>query len=180
MKQLFCAVAVLAFAAILPGTARAGAYSDLVTMRAAFNAARSWHAVERMPDGRTVTVDYSAPERWRIVTPAMTEIVIGRNVYIVRGGKSTAVPFMGGMVGSMLEAFRIQRYDRDAKATAHDLGMKMVNGKVAHAYTYTAKGMPVTIYVGTNHLPIESQVHMKNGTMTISYSGWNSHIAIAP
>jgi hypothetical protein len=36
------------------------------------------------------------------------------------------------------------------------------------------------MYVGMNHLPVQSQVQMKGGTMTISYSGWNSAIAISP
>lgn len=181
MKRLLCAAAALAFAGMLPGIARADAYGDLEAMRNAFNATRSWHAVEKMPDGRTVTVDYSAPDRWRIVNPAMTEIVVGSDIYMVRNGKTTKMPsFLGGMVQRTLDAFRFQSYDADVKASARDLGMKMVNGKPAHAYSYTTKGTPVTMYVGSNRLPIASEVQMKGGTMTISYSGWNSAIAISP
>lgn len=181
MKRLLCVAAALAFAGMLPGIARADAYADLQAMRNAFNAARSWHAEEKMPDGRTVTVDYAAPDRWRIVNPAMTELVIGSDIYMVRNGKTTKMPsFSGGMVQKTLDAFRFQSYDADVKSSARDLGMKMIDGKPAHAYSYTTKGTPVTMYVGMNHLPMQSQVQMKGGTMTISYSGWNSAISISP
>ncbi len=160
--------------------AHANAYDDLQSMRTAFNAATSWHAVEKMPDGRTVTVDYAAPDRWRIVNPAMTELVIGDQLYMVHGGKSTAMPsFMGGMVRKTVDAFRFGPYPDDVKTSAHDLGMRPLNGTMLHAYSYTSNGTPVTMYVGSNHLPVQSVVQTKSGTMTITYSAWNTPITIA-
>jgi hypothetical protein len=180
MNRLLTAGGLFAFVFLLPGISRANAYSDLVAMRNAFNAAKTWHAVENMPNGRKVTVDFQAPDRWRIVNPAMTELLIGDTVYMVRNGHATQIPMMGGMIQSMLNAFKYGAYDADVKASARDLGMKPLNGRMLHAYSFTTKGTPVTMYVAANHLPVQSVVKGSNGTTTIVYSAWNSPIRISP
>ncbi len=157
----------------------ADTYGDLQAASAAFAAATSWHADEHMPNGMTVTVDYVAPNRWRIVNPAMTELVIGNSAYMVRDGHTSAMPsMMAGMIQNTLSNFRVAPIGDDVKRSARDLGTQSVDGRPSHAYSYRTHGTLVTIYLGANHLPIQSIVKTSRGPVTIVYSGWNSPIAI--
>jgi hypothetical protein len=167
--------------ALVPVAASADAYGDLVAAQKAFTSATSWHAVEQMPNGRTVIVDHVSPDRWRIQpTPTTTELLVGNGVYLIHNGKATRVPIPGSMLQKTIDQFMVS-YPSDVKATAKDLGFQNLNGRRVHVYSYTTAGTPVTIFVGSNHLPVQSIVKASNGTTTITYSQWNSpSIAIAP
>jgi hypothetical protein len=90
-------------AAIVP-LALADAYDDLVKVHTAFQNAKSWHADEHFSNGKVVTVDYVAPDHWRIQpNPNMTELIIGNDVYMGQKGRATKLPFGGGMVRKSLE-----------------------------------------------------------------------------
>jgi hypothetical protein len=165
-----------AAAAFVPMAASADPYSDLSRSFAAFNAARSWHATEQMSTGQTILVDHVAPDRWRIQpTSNMTEVLIGDQVYM----NGRAIPMVGGMIHSRLSSFQMPS-SSDFRNTLKDLGWQSVNGVRAHAYSYTVQGVPETLYVGTNHLPLQAIVKTSQGTMTITYSQYNAPITIAP
>lgn len=158
--------------------AHADAYGDLMKAQAAFLNAKSWHAEEHFSNGRTVLVDYSAPERWRIQpTPDMTELVINGDVYMVRDGKPMKMPFGGMMITKMIKQFQFAA-DAEVQKTAQDLGTQTLNGRTVHVYTYTVRGVPATLYVGDDSLPVQDVV--KNGSMTtvITYSKYNEAITI--
>ena len=165
-------------AVIVPLVAFADAYGDLQKLQAAFHNVKSWHADEHMPNGQTVAVDFVAPDRWRIEPmPNMTELVIGSDVYMVRNGHAMKLPMGGAMVQQMTQnvGFSVQQ---DVKQSARDLGIETLDGESVHVYSYTTHGIPVTLYVGANSLPVQSVVHDKRGTIRIKYSQYNAPISI--
>lgn len=171
-------IAVTLSAALAPTFAHADAYDDLLKVQAAFLAAKSWHADEQLSNGKTIVVDYSAPDRWRTQpNPDTTEVIIGDDVYMIHKGKSTKMPFGGGMIRKMIQDAGFSVKD-DIRATAKDLGMQTLDGRLLHAYSYAAHDTPVTIYVDAHHLPVQSNVQDKKGTTTIKYSKFNEPITI--
>lgn len=170
--------AIVACSLLLSSVALADAYGDLMKAQAAFESAKSWHAEEHLSDGRTVLLDYAAPERWRIQpTPTMTELVIGGDVYMVRDGKAMKMPIGGMMISQMIKQFQVAA-DPEVKQTAQDLGTQTLNGQAVHVYSFTVRGVPETLYIGSDSLPVQALV--KNGGMTtvISYSKFNEPITI--
>ena len=156
------------------------AYDDLMKVQAAFQNAKSWHADENLSNGKTVTVDYCAPDRWRVQpSPDITELVIGRDVYMVSKGRSTKLPFGGGMIQKLIQGvgFSVQE---EVKQSARDLGTKMLDGHNARVYTYTSQGVPVTLYVGENSLPVQTVIQNKKAATTIKYSKFNEPMSIEP
>ncbi len=173
------ALAMLA-AATLPLLARADPYGDLLKIRSAFESARSWHASEQFSNGRTILIDYVAPNRWRIQpTSNVTEILIGNTVYMVSNGRTVRTPFGSPQIHQIVSQnwFRITP---EVRRTLRDRGWRSVGGVRLHEYTFTADSMPVQLYAGTNDLPVRSYVRMTRGTVTILYSRYNAPISINP
>ncbi len=163
-----------------PLAAHADAYADLQQARTAFDAVHSWHAVEQMSNGHTVTVDHVAPNRWRIqMMPNMSEILIGGNLYLIHDGKTMHMPFVMPQIQQIVNQNWL-KIDPEVKRTAKDLGMQMVNGVRLHAYSFTSKGISVKLYLNKNHLPAVTVVTSSSGTVKIIYSGYNSAITISP
>lgn len=167
--------------ALAPVAVSANTVDDLAKMKAAFVAAKSWHATEQFSNGRTVTVDHVAPDRWRIQpAPNVTELLVGDTVYMVRSGKTTRVPIPGGMLRKTIDGFYMAPVDDEIKQSARDLGMQSINGRTLHAYSFTTHGTPVTMYVGSDMLPVVSVVKDPKVTTTITYSEFNAPIDISP
>lgn len=165
---------------LAPLAVHADAYADLQQARDAFNAVHSWHAVELMTNGHTVTLDHVAPDRWRIqMMPGMSEIMIGNNMYMVRNGQSMRLPMVMPQIQQMVNQNWLT-ITPEIKRTLRDLGMQKMNGTVLHAYSYSADGNSVTLYLSSDHLPAVSIVHTSNGKVTITYSGYNTAITINP
>lgn len=165
---------------LAPLTSHADAYADLQQARDAFNAVHSWHAVEHMPNGHTVTVDHVTPDRWRIqMLPNMSEILIGGSLYLVHDGKTMHMPFVMPQIQQIVNQNWLA-VGPEVKSTARDLGMQQVNGRSLHAYAFTSKGTPVKLYLSGDHLPAISVVTSDAGTVRIFYSGYNSPITISP
>ena len=170
----YISLALAALAAVAPLRVQADAYGDLVRTRNAFLAAKSWHGSEVMPDGRTVIVDYVAPDRWRISpTPKITELLIGDTVYMSTNGKTTKLPIPGGMLQQTIAGFKNMPASADVKSSAKDRGTRMVGGQLVRVYTFTTKGVPATLYVGRSWLPVQNVVKTSQGNVTITYSRYN-------
>lgn len=172
MKRMTaCAAAVASF--FLFSVAHADAYGDLKKAQAAFLSAKSWHAEEHFSNGRTVLVDFSVPDRWRIQSsPDMTELVIGGDVYMVRNGKPMKMPIGGVFISKMIPHCQFAA-DAEVKKTAKDLGTQTLNGHTVHVYTYTVHGVPTTLYVGDDSLPVQDIVKESSVTTVIIYSKYN-------
>ncbi len=181
MRKVGFPVLAAGVLALVPAFALANAVDDLTKMKAAFLALKSWHATEQFSNGRTITVDYVAPDRWRIQpAPNITELLIGNSVYMVRNGKTTRVPIPGGMLQKTINSFYVAPPDKEIKESARDLGMQTINGQTLHAYSFTTHGTPVTMYVGSDLLPVVSVVKDPKVTTTITYSDYNGPIDISP
>jgi hypothetical protein len=177
MKRMAVSVIVVC-SFLLSSVALADAYGDLMKAQAAFQSAKSWHAEEHLSNGKAVLVDYSAPERWRIQpTPTMTELVIGGDVYMVQNGRPMKMPFGGMMISRMIKHFQFSA-DEEVKKTAQDLGTQTLNGRTVHVYSYTVRGVPETLYVGGDSLPVQAVVKNSSVTTVISYSKYNEPITI--
>lgn len=156
----------------------ADAYGDLEKVQNAFMNAKSWRAEEHFSSGKTTIVEYSAPDRWRIQpSPDVTELVIGNDVYMVRNGHASKLPFGGGMIKKMVQSVAFSVKD-EIKQSVRDLGMQTLDGQSVHVYSFTAHGVPETLYVGRNMLPVQAVVNDKKTTTTVKYSKYNTPISI--
>ncbi len=177
MKRIIVS-AIVVVSYLLSSVALADAYGDLKKAQSAFLGAKSWHAEEHLANGKTVVVDFSAPDRWRIQpTSAMTEVVIGNDVYMVQGGRSMKMPMGGMMISRMIKQFAISD-DPEVKSSAQDLGTQTLNGRTVHVYSYTVHGVPETIYLGDDSLPVQAVVKNSSATTVVNYSKFNEPITI--
>jgi hypothetical protein len=177
MKR-FTVSAIVACSYLLSSVALADAYGDLKKAEAAFLSAKSWHAEEHLSNGKTMLVDFSAPDRWRLQpSPTMTEVVVGNDVYMVQGGHSMKMPMGGMMISKMIKQFQLAD-DAEVKKTAQDLGTQTLNGRSVHVYSYSVHGVPETIYLGDDSLPVQAVIKNNSATTVVDYSKFNEPITI--
>ena len=170
---------LLALTVLFPTLLPADAADDLIKMKEMFMSSKSWHAEEHTASGKNLTLEYSAPDRYRIqVNPDTTYIVVGENIYMLRNGHATKLPFGGGMIKKMIDS-SVLSVDADIKQSARDMGMQTIEGQTLHAYSFTTRDTPVTVYVGPDNLPVETTIPDKtSGTTTVKYSKFNEPITI--
>jgi hypothetical protein len=172
-----CTSVVLALCA--SGIALADGYGDLIKAQAPFVGAKSGHAEQHLANGRKMSIDLSAPDRWRLQpSPVIDQLTLGDETYTVREDNATKLPVDGEMIRKMISnvAFSVQ----DAiKASAHDRGTQTLDGKIVHAYSYAVHGVPFTLYVRGNSQPVQSLESDTRGTTVTGCSIFNASIAIA-
>lgn len=176
---------------LLSGAAFGGAYADLAGVRAAFAKATSWHIEEHF-GGKTMTIDYSAPDRWRVApAPNLTEVVIGKDVYVDTNGHVMRMPPAYGAViaRAMKGTLKTNPFQGVTKAdmqkTARDLGMRTLEGRSVHVYSCVVRGVNETLYVGADKLPVRAvmdgvKIKGKRVNIVVDYSRFNQPIAIQP
>lgn len=172
-----CATVVLALCT--SGTALADAHADLIKVQSAFIGARSRHREDYPATGRKTSINFSAPDRWRLQpSPAITELMIGNDIHTLRDGNAPKLAVGGEMVRTMIS--NVASSVQDAiKVSAHDLGTRTLDGKIVHAYSYAVQGVPVTLYLRGNSQPVQSVENGMRGTTVIGCSIFNASIAIA-
>jgi hypothetical protein len=164
--------AVLCLAA-WPQIAPADTAADLQKIANAFNAQKAVHADEHFSNGEMVAVDSIPPDRIKVMpSKGGGEIVIGNQMWVNSNGKWTKMPsIMATVILKVINQYRNMAPTRDVDAASvKDLGMQSVGGKALHAYSYTAHGVPETIWVDATYLPMQAVVQSKNLTTTIVYS----------
>lgn len=164
----------------VPRSALADACGDLQNVQVAFRSAKSYHVEEHFSNGKTVVVEYSAPDRWRIQnSPTTTNLVIGNNVYAVSNGQTSKIPFGGFIMRKMIEHGEFS-VDKDIQRSAQDLGTQTLNGETVHVYSYASHGNSATMYVSPDMLPVQVVVKDKEGkeVTTNVYSKYNQPISI--
>jgi hypothetical protein len=65
-----------------------------------------------------------------------------------------------------------------ASASWSSLGVQSVDGQNVYAYSFVTHGIPATLYVAPDSLPVQSVVNYTRGTTTIKYSKYNKPISI--
>jgi hypothetical protein len=169
---------LLAVIYLVPSIANAGPVDDLEKVRAAANAQKSWRATMVLPGGKTDTIDYVAPDRWRTQHNGVTTLVIGDSTYLIKNGKTEKLD-IPAEEGPMI-SFAGELGD-DVKRSVRDLGVQTLNGQAVHVYSFTSEGILTTFYVGANNLPVQAVMRRPQGTgVTITFSQWNAPIHIEP
>ncbi len=157
--------------------------------------AKSYRArMESSYDGKTTaqTVEYVAPDRFRIVGPMNETIAVGSNTYMkLPTGKWQKVPMD---INQFVSAFRDpkiideMRKDADVKFIGDDT----VDGMPMKVYQYTVKNplgsnmttTSKTWIAASDKLPrkmeVESEIEGKPSKTLITYSDYNSDIKIEP
>jgi hypothetical protein len=181
-RRFFCALAALAVAA-LPLPIRADAASDVLAAGKNFAALTSWHA-EESSQGQSIAVDFSAPDRFRIQTPAGTQYVIGSEMYVTVAGHTMklAIPQVASMIAQFRSPGQAATFAKTHPVT--DLGNSSVGGVATHAYGFddTTEGITThnVLDVGPKALPYRMTVNSNRGKAVIIYSKFNVPVTIAP
>jgi hypothetical protein len=181
-RRFFCALAALA-AGALPLPILADPTSDVLAAGKNFAALKSWHADESS-EGHAIGVDFSAPDRFRIQTPAGTQYVIGSAMYVTVAGHTMklAIPQVASMIAQFRSPGQAATFAKSHPVT--DLGNSSVGGVATHAYGFddTTEGITThnVLDVGPKQLPYRMTVTSDHGKAVITYGKFNVPVTIEP
>ncbi len=179
---------------LLSATAFASPYADLAKMQAAFFKATSWQITEHLAAGKMLLVEYSAPNRWRLMpSPNLQELIIGKKVYVVTQGHAVTLPkTYAKKITRRMESKNRGNSDplagaskADLEKTARDLGMQTLHGERVHVYSFMVHGISDTVYIGADRLPVRSvmkgvMIRGKRVNIVADFSRFNQPIEIKP
>lgn len=177
MRRLL-SLGLVAAACAWPLCASADAYGDLQKAAAAFNAQKSYHADEHFSNGLVVAVDYITPDRLKVIpSSGGGEIVIGDDFWVNDKRRWTKLPsFAARLVTGKVDQYRHTLQQAVDRGSVKDLGMQNVAGKTLHAYSFVARGTPVTMWLDAKGLPAQQVTTSGSLTTTIVYSYGNVSI----
>ena len=182
--RIFAAGLALAFA----GQAAADARSDL---HAAFQKNMSAHTYRAtmtdLASGKQVsTVEFQAPDRYRIQANGMTSVIAGGNMYLQVNGQPMKVPLQPGM----MEKFRGDAAwkQMESETVIKDAGAGTVGAEAARKFHWISSGKHPSagdVWVGVKSgyvLQVETadKGSSKKGAVRVRYGDFNSAIRIDP
>lgn len=143
-----------------------------------FVAAKSYHAdlTTSSPQGDlAMQMDFVAPDRYRMKTPAGTQYVVGDTMYVTMNGRTMKMPLPRGQLADYRDPARLAAHQ--ATMTVEPLGSDPVDGQPAQKYrirnTAPQPGES-TMWVGADGLPLRIEVAGGSGGQatrtTIRYS----------
>ncbi len=172
---LFAALSLSALAAW------AGPKEDMKALSVKFLALRSYQATMTHNDPRvpTTTLEYLAPNRYRMQTQVGTQYVIGDTMYMTIDGRTMRIPMPKGTMTQWRQTDRAFREVDNAQIEA--LGNETLDGKPMKKYrmiqTVDGSRTETLLWVGANGLPAKMQTTGTAGhktyTTTIVYSRFN-------
>jgi len=156
-----------------PGSADAAVKASMQR----FVAARSFHAVMTLEGAQsmTTTMEFQAPDRYRLSMPAGTQTIIGDVMYMQVQGRTTRVPLAEDVLGQWRDPLRMEQSAQAMTATAQ--GSETIDGVPARKYL-VRHGPPdeteITYWIGADDLPLQlrhsGQSADKPYSMTLRYS----------
>ncbi len=167
------------FLLLSAATAQAGAREEVGAAMQKFLAARSYH-VEMQHDGTqpmTTTVDFVAPDRYRLTSPMGTQTIVGDTMVMTMQGRSMRVPLPKGTLTQWRDPAQMDKH-RDT-LSIEALGAAMLDGKPARKYRMvnSKPRSESLMWVGADGYPhrIEATAQMqgKPVTTTLRYSRFN-------
>lgn len=172
---------VLAAAALLLATCtvQAGAREEVEAAMRKFLAAKSYH-VEMRHDGpqpMTTTVDFVAPDRYRMTSPMGTQTIVGDTMVMTMQGRTMRVPLPKGTLTQWRDPAQMEKY-RDT-LSIEGLGNTLLDGKPARKYRMvnSKPRSESLMWVGADGYPrqIEAtgQAQGRSVTTTLRYSRFN-------
>ena len=178
--SLACTVLVMAAA----GVAAADPYGDMAKVQKAFYHIHSFRGtISSRRLKSPIKMEFVAPDRYHVVTPAGDQYIIGNTMTMHVGGMSMKVPL--GATQGMLTNVRSFAANEDLKKdyTIKYLGTTNEGGQTLRIYSYAKSSNPsltMKMFVGPDNLPRRNEVTDSNGTTTVTYSDYNAPITIQP
>lgn len=176
-RRSILAAAVLLSAACI---AHAGPREDVKAAMQKFINARSYHVTMSTsgPQAMTTEADFVAPDRYRLQSPAGTQVIIGDTMHMTVQGRTMQVPMPKGTLTQWRDPGNLRKHE--ATMTVEALGTEVVAGKPAKKYRLTnTRPQPgtSTLWVGADGYPLQvratSNAQGKPVTVTIRYSRFN-------
>jgi hypothetical protein len=148
---------------------------------ARFLDARSYHVTMDTRAGERamkVEMDFVAPDRYRMTTPAGTQHVIGDTMYMTMQGRTMKMPMSPGQMSQFRDSSSFAEHRETM--TVESMGSEAVDGKAARKYFMrNTQPQPVetTLWIGDDGYPVQVAVSGQAGgqsTQTmIRYSRFN-------
>lgn len=171
------AVCLLLFACV---PAWAGGKDDIRAAMARMAAARSYHATMQVSGSHPVTntIDFAAPDRFRMTLPMGTQTIIGDAMIMNINGMHMKVPLPKGTLTKWRDPANME--NNLAGMTVEALGTDAVDGQPAKKYRVTVTqpqpGESI-LWIGGNGYPLQIQTHGQgrsaSDTVTMHYSRFN-------
>lgn len=171
-------------AAVAEALSPASPKDDIKAAMAAFLEAKSFHADMEIdnpqaPGGKMkATMDFVAPDRYRMQMPMGTQTIIGDTLYMTLQGKTMKVPMQKDQLAQWRDPAKI--HEHEATMTVEAQGEDSVDGVPARKYAVrNTQPQPVdmTLWVGADRLPLQilNSMDMQGKTVQtrIRYSRYN-------
>lgn len=148
-----------------------------------FLEARSFHAVMQVDGTRAMRnqLDFVAPDRYRMVMAAGTQIIIGDTMYMEMEGKRLQVPLPKGTLTQWRDPLRIREGTTGLRVER--LGEEVVEGqpttryRIHHEEADAGESGEFLYWIGDDRLPVQirqsGQAEGGPYTMTLLYSRFN-------
>lgn len=171
-------LAPLLLLASLP--AWADAKADIRAAMERMRTARSYHAVMQVAGGKpmTNTIDFAAPDRFRMTLPMGTQVIVGDSMWMSMNGMHMKMPLPAGTLTRWRDPANLDK--NMATTTVQALGADTVDGQPARRYRMTnSQPQPSEslLWIGADGYPLQIQVDGKAmghaTTTTIRYSRFN-------
>ena len=167
------------------GPAAADARADL---RAAFQknmAAKSYRAtMTDLGTGKQVsTVEFQAPDRYRIKAQGMESVIAGGHMYMQVNGQPMKVPLQPGMVEKFRSDAAWKQMEQDT--LIRDAGPATVGAEPARKFHWITSGKHAStgdawVSLKSGHVIQVETGESKKGAVRVRYSDFNGAIRIAP
>nr|WP_295376078.1 hypothetical protein [Pseudoxanthomonas sp.] len=121
-------------AAPAPAAPAVDALAEVTASMERFLAARSFHAVMTVEGSQPMQneMDFVAPDRYRMIMPVGTQVIIGDTMYMEMHGQQTKVPIPEGTVSQWRDPMKIR--ENRSGMSAEFLGEENVDGQRARRY----------------------------------------------
>jgi outer membrane lipoprotein-sorting protein len=177
MRISVAILALFAFACTA-APALADPTAEMVQMQKAFASLKSYHAEMRMSQGRSVTIDFVAPDKFReTMYNGIQSVVIGSDMWMKVNGKWSKLPGSMPFVRAAMDSMRSAGVSGELRKTytVTDLGPAMIGPIPVHHYRMVKKSdnTAADMWLAMNHLPLQVKVNTPQGPMTILYSQYN-------
>lgn len=164
-----------------PAAPAVDALGEVTASMEKFLAARSFHAVMTVEGSQPMQneMDFVAPDRYRMIMPVGTQVIIGDTMYMEMHGQQTKVPIPEGTVSQWRDPMKIR--ENRSGLSAEFLGEEDLAGQRARRYRvrHTQPEPGEFLYwIDREGRPLQLQHsgETANGgpyTMTLAYSRFN-------
>ena len=147
----------------------------------AFQDARSFHAEMHLQGARETrdTLDFVAPDRYRLQMPIGTQVIVGNVLYLQSQGRTEKLKLPEGMVAQWRDPMRV--HESRGQLRVREAGVSQIDGVQARQYEVTngPARAPVqfTYWIGPDGLPLQLRhsglSQQQPYTMTVRYSRFN-------